>query len=127
MSNVSDGPKPHRVPVNQPFERLPQHAADPGFGPVTAEQLHDAIPAMRDASPEEWAARFMSAQPITIDALAGLIALAERRGVRKERIACTAIAREFGDLKHGHVPADGLEATREASRQIADAIQYRLD
>lgn len=91
------------------------------------ETMHDVSVAMAEASVEVWAERILSSQPITAELVASVLAAAERRGVMRERRACTAIAREFGDLKHGHVPVDGLEATREASRQIANAIQYRLD
>lgn len=28
------------IPVNMPFERVPQHAFDPGFGPVPPEPSH---------------------------------------------------------------------------------------
>lgn len=91
------------------------------------EVMHDVSVAMADASVEVWAERILSSQPVTAELIASVLATAERRGVMRERRACTAIAREFGDIPHGHVPANGLEATREASRQIADAIQYRLD
>lgn len=32
-----DGRKKQAAPFNQPFERVPQHGADPGFGPVPPE------------------------------------------------------------------------------------------
>jgi hypothetical protein len=54
-----------------------------------------------------------------------LSALKEQR--LHERDACAEIAREFGRLPHGHVPASGLSATYEAARQIAEAIENRPD
>lgn len=38
MGELVDGPKPHRVPVNQPFERLPQCGCDSGGGITFQEQ-----------------------------------------------------------------------------------------
>ncbi len=37
MGYIVDGPKPHRVPVNVPFERLPQCGCDSGSGPTFTE------------------------------------------------------------------------------------------
>jgi hypothetical protein len=45
--------------------------------------------------------------------------------VEAERERCAALAEEFRELQHGSVPADGLDATREAARQIAEAIRAR--
>ena len=91
------------------------------------ETMHDVSVAMAEAGFSVRAERVLSAQPVRAEVLAAALEAAERRGVMRERRACTAIARDFGDIKHGHVPADGIDATREASRQIANAIQYRLD
>lgn len=38
MGEVVDGPTPYRVEVNQPFDRLPQCACDPGTGLTHAQQ-----------------------------------------------------------------------------------------
>ena len=39
MSNVIDGPTPHRVPSKTPFDRIPECACDPGSGMSRAEML----------------------------------------------------------------------------------------
>ena len=36
--NILKGPTPYRVPVNQPFQRLPQCGCDSGSGPTFVEQ-----------------------------------------------------------------------------------------
>lgn len=48
-----------------------------------------------------------------------------RQTAAAEREACAALADEFRELPHGSIPAGGLEATREAARQIAEAIRNR--
>lgn len=54
-------------------------------------------------------------------------ALKEQRetAIAAEREACAALADEFKNLPHGHVPASGLEATWNAADQIASAIRAR--
>lgn len=50
-------------------------------------------------------------------------ALEEQRLVERE--ACANLADEFRELPHGSVPANGLEATWNAAKQISDAIRNR--
>lgn len=48
MADIVDGPKPYRVAVNGPFERLPQCGCDEGVGPTWREQ-RDRIDELEEA------------------------------------------------------------------------------